>query len=143
MPQTHRSPRAKGQTLGLKALTSADLIQQVERGFSFRSLQTFAERSSLPVTQIASILAIPERTLARRKSSGKLSWEESERLLRLSAVFEGALELFEGDADGAMRWLTSSQKALGDQTPLAHARTEIGAREVEDLVGRLEHGVFS
>src|SRR5450432_235286 len=116
MRQTHRSHRAKGQTLGLKALTCAELIQQVERGFSFRSLQTFAERSSLPVTQIASILAIPERTLARRKSSGKLSWEESERLLRLSAVFEDALELFEGDADGAMRWLTSSQKVLGDQT---------------------------
>jgi putative toxin-antitoxin system antitoxin component (TIGR02293 family) len=133
----------KGQTLGLKASTSADLIQQVERGFSFRSLQTFAERSSLPVAQIASLLAIPERTLARRKSSGKLSWEESERLLRLSAVFEDALELFEGDAACAMRWLTSSQKAWGDQTPLAHARTEIGAREVEDLVGRLEHGVFS
>jgi putative toxin-antitoxin system antitoxin component (TIGR02293 family) len=70
--------------LGLKVSTSADLIQQVERGFSYRSLQTFAETSSLPVSQIAAILAIPERTLARRKSSGKLSWEESERLLRLS-----------------------------------------------------------
>jgi uncharacterized protein (DUF2384 family) len=42
-----------------------------------------------------------------------------------------------------MRWLTSSQKTLGDQTPLEHARTEIGAREVEERVGRLEHGVFS
>jgi putative toxin-antitoxin system antitoxin component (TIGR02293 family) len=143
MPQMHRRLRSKGRTLGLKASTSADLIQQVERGFAFRSLQTFAERSSLPVTQIASLLAIPERTLARRKSSGKLSWEESERLLRLSAVFEDALELFDGDATGATRWLMSSQNALGGQTPLAHARTEIGAREVEDLVGRLEHGVFS
>ena len=143
MPQTHRRARIKGQTLGLKAATSADLIQQVERGFSFRSLQTFSERSNLPVPQIASILAIPDRTLARRKSSGKLSWEESERLLRLSSIFEDALELFEGDSSGVIQWLTSPQKALGDQTPLAHARTEIGAREVEDLMGRLEHGVFS
>jgi putative toxin-antitoxin system antitoxin component (TIGR02293 family) len=143
MPQTHRSPRARGRTLGLKAANSAELIQQVERGFSYGSLQTFAQRSNLPVSQIASILAIPERTLARRKASGKLSWEESERLLRLSAVFDDALELFEGDADDATRWLTAPQKALGDQTPLAHSRTEIGAREVEDLVGRLEYGVFS
>jgi putative toxin-antitoxin system antitoxin component (TIGR02293 family) len=139
----HRRPPSKGQSLGLKVSTSADLIQQVERGFSFRSLQTFAERSSLSIAQIGSILAIPERTLARRKSSGRLSWEESERLLRLSAIFEGVLELFGGDADGALHWLMSAQKALGDQSPLAHARTEIGAREVEDLVGRLEHGVFS
>jgi hypothetical protein len=56
---------------------------------------------------------------------------------------EDALALFEGGADAAMRWLTSSQKTLGDQTPLEHARTEIGAREVEERVGRLEHGVFS
>jgi putative toxin-antitoxin system antitoxin component (TIGR02293 family) len=72
-----------------------------------------------------------------------LNWEESERLLRLSAVYEDALQLFEGDSVSSMAWLTSSQKALGSQTPLVHARTEIGAREVEDLVGRLEHGVFS
>lgn len=139
----HRRPRSQGHSLGLKVSTSADLIRQVERGFAFHALQTFADRSSLPVPRIASILAIPERTLARRKSSGRLSWEESERLLRLSAVFEDSLELFDGDAAGAIEWLTSSQRALGDQTPLAHARTEIGAREVEELVGRLEHGVFS
>src|ERR1700755_486299 len=112
MPQTHRS-NVRGQSLGLKARTSADLIQQVQRGFSFRSLQAFAERSSRGVAQIASILAIPERTLARRKSSGKLSWEESERLLRLSAIFEDTLELFEGDSAAAVQWLTASQQALG------------------------------
>jgi putative toxin-antitoxin system antitoxin component (TIGR02293 family) len=139
----HARARSKGQSLGLKISTSADLIQQVERGFPFRSLQTFAERSSLSIPKIGSIIGIPERTLARRRSSGKLSWEESERLLRLSAIFEDALELFEGDPSGAIQWLTSTQKALGDQTPLAHARTEVGAREVEELVGRLEHGVFS
>ncbi len=138
----HRA-RLRGRSLGLKVSTSADLIQQVERGFSFKALQTFGERSGISVAQIAVLLGIPERTLARRKSSGKLSWEESERLLRLSAVYEDALQLFEGDSAAAMAWLTSSQKALGSQTPLAHARTEIGAREVEDLVGRLEHGVFS
>jgi putative toxin-antitoxin system antitoxin component (TIGR02293 family) len=91
----------------------------------------------------ASILAISERTLARRKSSGKLSWEEWERRLRLSPVFEAALELFDGAAPAAIQCRMSSQKALGDQTPLAHARGEVGAREVEQPVGRLEHGVFS
>ena len=115
----------------------------MERGFSFKALQTFGERSGISVSQIAVLLGIPERTLARRKSSGRLSWEESERLLRLSAVYEDTLQLFEEDSAAALAWLTSSQKALGSQTPLAHARTEIGAREVEDLVGRLEHGVFS
>jgi putative toxin-antitoxin system antitoxin component (TIGR02293 family) len=139
----HRRAPLRGRSLGLKVSNSADLIQQVERGFSFKALQTFGERSGISVSQIAVLLGIPERTLARRKSSGRLNWEESERLLRLSAVYEDALQLFEGDSVSSMAWLTSSQKALGSQTPLVHARTEIGAREVEDLVGRLEHGVFS
>jgi putative toxin-antitoxin system antitoxin component (TIGR02293 family) len=141
-PRAHRGAR-QGNSLGLKISNSADLIQQVERGFSFKALQTFAERSGIAVPRIATLLAIPGRTMARRKSSRKLSWEESERLLRLAAVYEDAVQLFEGDASAAMNWLNSRQKTLGNNTPLVHSRTEIGAREVEDLVGRLEYGVFS
>ena len=43
----------------------------------------------------------------------------------------------------ARRWLSSPQRALGGSTPLSLARTEVGAGLVEDLIGRLEHGVFS
>lgn len=42
-----------------------------------------------------------------------------------------------------MQWLQTPQPGLADQQPLAFARTEIGARAVEDLIGRLEHGVFT
>lgn len=95
------------------------------------------------MSRLASIIGIPERTLARRKASGKLTPEESERLLRISAVFEDAVNLFEGDVSAAVNWLTTPRKALGDRPPLSYARTEPGAREVENLIGRLEHGIFS
>jgi putative toxin-antitoxin system antitoxin component (TIGR02293 family) len=58
-------------------------------------------------------------------------------------MFERAVELFEGDVAGAVRWLASAKRALGGQAPLTYSRTEVGAREVENLIGRLEHGVFS
>src|SRR6266851_5722473 len=58
-------------------------------------------------------------------------------------AFEQAVDLFEGDEVGAHRWLTTAKKALENQTPLAYSRTELGAREVENLIGRLEHGVFA
>jgi putative toxin-antitoxin system antitoxin component (TIGR02293 family) len=64
-------------------------------------------------------------------------------LLRLSLVFEKAVNLFEGDTDAARAWLGRPNKALGGETPLSAVETEIGAREVEDLIGRLEHGVFA
>jgi putative toxin-antitoxin system antitoxin component (TIGR02293 family) len=133
----------RGASLGLSASNSAELIQQVERGFSFKTLDTLESRSGLPGAALAGLVGIPERTLARRKSKGKFTPEESERLLRLGTVFEQAVELFEGDRAAALRWLTAPRKALEGKTPLAYARTELGAREVEDLIGRLEHGVVS
>ena len=52
-------------------------------------------------------------------------------------------DLFEGDQGAARRWLRKPQRALGDNTPLAMSRTEVGAAEVENLIGRLEYGVFT
>jgi len=135
--------RLGGSTLGLTAVSPADLIQQLERGFSFKTLQALESRSGLAVSRLAEIVGIPERTLARRKVSRRLTPEESERLLRISAVFEDAVDLFEGDVAAAVNWLTTPRKALGDRTALAYARTEPGAREVENLIGRLEHGIFT
>jgi len=133
----------RGASLGLSVSNASELIQQVERGFSFKTLHTLETRSGLPGSALAGLVGIPERTLARRKSKGKFTPEESERLLRLGTVFEQAVELFEGDNAAALRWLTAPRKALEGKTPLAYARTELGAREVEDLIGRLEHGVIS
>ena len=135
--------RSRGTVLGLTADKPDDLIRQLERGFSFKTLQSFESRSGLALARLAGIIGIPERTLARRKVSRRLTPEESERLLRISSVFEDAVDLFEGDVSAAVKWLTTPRRALGDRTPLAYARTEPGAREVENLIGRLEHGIFS
>ena len=136
-------PALPGRTLGLKASSSGDLIRQVRRGFSFRALLDLQTKVGVPLAEIASIIDLPPRTLARRKSSGRLSADESEKLLRLSAVFEQAVDLFEGDQANALKWLTTRKKEIENETPLAYAGTELGAREVENMIGRLEHGVFS
>ena len=135
--------RTRGASLGLTATRTDRLVCQIEAGLPFKALESLAALSGLSVTLIASTLGIPERTLARRKAVGRFAPDESERLLRVSTMFEKAVELFEGDVTGAVTWLTSPQRAFGRQTPLAYSRTELGAREVENLIGRLEHGVFS
>ena len=135
--------RKRGASLGLTATRTDDLVDQIDRGLPFKALESLAALSGLSVILIASALRIPERTLARRKATGRLAPDESERLLRVSTVFEQAVKLFEGDVAGAVAWLTGPRKALGHQTPLAYSRTELGAREVENLIGRLENGVFS
>lgn len=135
--------RGRGASLGLRAGDTAELIQKVESGFSFATLKTLEFNSGLELSLLASIIGIPQRTLARRKAAGKLAPDESERLLRISNLFEKCVELFEGDVTAAAHWLTTPKKALNQETPLIYARTEFGAREAADLIGRLEHGVFS
>lgn len=135
--------RGRGWSLGFSAPNTDELIKAVERGFSFRALEYFAAEAGFPPGGVASMIEIPDRTFARRKASGRLSPQESERLLRLATIFEKAVALFEGHVSEAVDWLTKPKKALGDKVPLAYSRSELGAREVENLIGRLEHGVFT
>ena len=58
-------------------------------------------------------------------------------------VFGKALEVFEGNSRAAERWLSSPRAGLDGVVPSELAETEAGAGEVEPLIGRLEHGVFS
>jgi putative toxin-antitoxin system antitoxin component (TIGR02293 family) len=135
--------RRRGASLGLGAASVSDLMEQIELGFSFDTLLRLEANSGVSLALLASVIGIPERTLARRRAAGTLEQDESERLLRVATLFEKCVELFEGDVSAAVRWLTSPKRALNEQTPLLYARTELGAREVEDLIGRVDHGVFS
>ncbi len=129
--------------LGLEPADNAALVARVEEGFLYRALERLRSNVGLSREALADLVQIKPRTLDRRKEGGRLRPEESDRLLRAARVFGGTIALFEGDADAARAWLSSPQRALGGAVPLEMARTEVGAREVESLVGRLEHGVFS
>jgi len=144
-PGTSRHARfgSRGASLGIRSAGTPELIEQLEAGFPFDVLRKFEANSGVASAELVSILGIPERTLARRRTAGRLAPEESERLLRISSVFEKAVELFDDDVASAVQWLTTPKKALGGGIPLRYAKTEPGAREVENLVGRLEYGVFS
>lgn len=88
---------------------------------------------------LSEVVNIPTRTLARRST---LKPEESERVLRVASTFQRAIEVL-GGLNKARRWFTSPKKALGEKTPLEFCDTEPGAQEVINLLGRIEHGVFS
>lgn len=141
-PRGLTSHAAKVSSLGLRTGSIPELIQHVQTGLPFRALDTLASKSGIPASEIASAMAIPQRTLARRKVSGRFVPEESERLLRLSRIFEAAVDLFEGDVSAAVAWLRAPRPALENTTYLAYSGTELGARMVEELIGQLEHGVF-
>ena len=129
--------------LGLETFDLARLLHSVEKGFAFRCYDRLARNVGLPTEQLLDLVDIPRRTLIRRKNEGRFSPNESDRLLRVARLFGKTLELFEGDRENALDWLSTAQTAMGGAIPLQIARSEMGAREVEAVLGRLEHGVFS
>lgn len=128
--------------LGLRTFDTLELLDRVKRGLSYRALERFQQNVALSTEELAALVQIKPRTLARRREEGRLTPEESDHLIRASRVFAKALELFEGDAAQARSWLAAPAKALGGRSPFEVAGSEMGAREVENLIGRLEHGVF-
>jgi putative toxin-antitoxin system antitoxin component (TIGR02293 family) len=129
--------------LGLDTFDAPDLLRALKRGFAYRVLERLQRNMALPVERLGELVDIPRRTLARRKRDGRFRPDESDRLLRAARLFGRTLTLFEGDRDHATEWLTRPQPALGGAVPIELAKTDVGAREVETLVGRLEHGVFA
>jgi len=129
--------------LGLRLSDPAEIIKRVEEGFSFHTLERFQKVTRIPTDDLAEVVAIKLRTLHRRKKDGRLDPEESDRLLRVSRVFAKTLDLFEGDAEAAKQWFYTPARALGGQRPLDFARTDLGTREVEALIDRLEQGVLT
>jgi putative toxin-antitoxin system antitoxin component (TIGR02293 family) len=96
----------------------------------------------MPLEQLAAKLLISRSTLQRRKAAGRLSPAESGKVMRFSRLLSQATELF-GNVDKARAWLKHPQRGLGGAIPLDYAETEIGAHEVEKLLGRMKYGVYS
>jgi putative toxin-antitoxin system antitoxin component (TIGR02293 family) len=129
--------------LDLTARDAITLSEEAHAGLSYRAVTRFQHAASLSLHELADLLFVPRRTLARRKAQGRLRSDESDRLIRAARVFARTLALFEGDAAAAKQWLTTPKVALRGRVPFDLARTDVGAREVEALADRLEHGVFS
>ena len=117
-------------------------IALLKKGYPISIFERLKERMHLPEKELANVVNISHRTLARRKKDGRLQTDESERILRIERLFDRAVEVLGNDVS-AIDWFQKPNVALGNVPPLQFADTEPGAREVEDLLGRLENGVFS
>jgi putative toxin-antitoxin system antitoxin component (TIGR02293 family) len=130
------------KTPSAKAKHPAELIRRIQKGLRFSELETLQSTIDLPFEQLAAKLAISRSTLQRRKAAGRLSPDESDKVMRLSRLLEHATNVF-GDIEKARAWLKFPQRGLGGAVPLDYAETEVGAREVDNLLGRIDYGVYT
>ncbi|HMO64653.1 MAG TPA: DUF2384 domain-containing protein [Verrucomicrobiota bacterium] len=122
--------------------TTARLLTRVREGLPLRQMEDLRSRLDLTLQELSGQLGLSRATLHRRRREGRLSPEESDRLVRYERLLALAEEVF-GPGEPARQWFRRPAVGLGGETPLEYARTELGAREVERLLGRIEHGVYS
>lgn len=130
------------KTLDTEVSSQQDLITAVRRGLRVSAVDAVIEELDAPRTDVLPALGIARRTMERRKHTGRLLPQESERVYRLAKILAIAESVL-GDKQKARRWLNTPNRALGSVTPLSMLETEAGADEVTRILGRLEYGVYS
>jgi putative toxin-antitoxin system antitoxin component (TIGR02293 family) len=119
------------------------MVQRVEEGLPVLDVVKFGRQAGFTNDELARLIQIPARTYARRVAGkSRLKIHEGERAARLMRVYDRAKQLFVTD-DNTRGWFNAKLIVLGGRTPLEYAQTEPGAREVENIIGRIEHGVYS
>lgn len=138
-----KDPVGRGSVNGKNGNRSPhELVKAVRDGVPFRKVEALRRNLGLSLDQVAEKLGIARATMHRRKVFGRLAPDESDRVLRFDRLQKQAADVF-GDNDRGRQWLSFPQYGLGGAIPLDYARSEVGAREVEKLLGRIECGVLS
>ncbi len=129
--------------LDIEPPKTLELVEMVNQGLAFSAWESLIKNTHFPRDILLWMTHIKKSTLYRRKEHGAFEKLESEQLVRVARVFGKALNLYDGNLSSALAWFKKSHRFLGGQTPLNLMQTETGAKEVEDLIGRMAHGVFS
>jgi putative toxin-antitoxin system antitoxin component (TIGR02293 family) len=114
----------------------------VEQGVPLSALEEFADSSGFTLKDLLEVV-IPPRTLKhRRQRQEPLNLDESDRLARVARVYALALRVF-GNPEKARRWLSKPKMRFDEQTPLAMLRTDLGGRQVEEMLIQIDEGMFA
>jgi putative toxin-antitoxin system antitoxin component (TIGR02293 family) len=127
---------------GARVSTVMELHRRIRAGLPYGAFKAVLTRFRLSQGDVAAVLHVPPRTLARRRKSQRLPPAESDRLYRLAWVGAQAVAAL-GSEDKAAMWLQRPNRALDNQVPLRMLDTDIGSRQVEEILGRIEHGIAS
>lgn len=119
-------------------------VEKVLAGLPVEEFDGLRGLLGITVEEMTALIGISPATLSRRRArQERLDRDHSDRLVRYARLYGLAISYFDGNDAAAGDWLRTGLPAFRGETPLRHAITEIGGREVEDLLGRLEFGVYA
>jgi putative toxin-antitoxin system antitoxin component (TIGR02293 family) len=127
---------------GRRLNRDVDLQAAIREGFPQKVIEELMEAADLSIKELAACLDLSPRSLQRRRREGRLARYESDRIYRLARIVALAKASL-GERNAAVRWLKRPNRALGGKAPLAVIDTELGARAVENVLGRIAFGGVS
>ena len=119
-----------------------DLLKLARKGIAKKSLLALAKQISLTIEEVASVLHISERTLQRYTPTTLVKTEYADRAIELALLYQRGIEVL-GSEKAFSNWIKSPNFALGGEVPFNLLDTRIGFTMALDILGRIEHGVFS
>jgi putative toxin-antitoxin system antitoxin component (TIGR02293 family) len=128
--------------LNIKLRTSMDLIDLTHKGVTKSALNYFIKYMDISQKQIARLLNITPRTIQKLKPKDLFKPGVSEQILKLAEVFAKGIDVF-GDKSTFKSWLEQPNVALGRKVPIDLLDTRYGSDMVLDILGRIEHGIYS
>ena len=117
------------------------VVDKSRQGMPRTEADRVAALAGLTDIELARLLNMSVRNLHRLKSEDKLARDASERLLLLTNLLRHGLDVFDGDSKTLADWLRSPIRELNSQSPLSLLDTATGFGLVDDVLGRIEHGI--
>lgn len=129
--------------LGARPKSAREWHTVIAQGVPVRSAEVLKECLQVSNALLAQLLGVSGKTLSRtRKAGANLNAVASDRLFRVARVTALAHQVFESN-EAAVSWLRRPQFGLDGQVPVDLLTTSAGMEEVERLLLRIEHGVYS
>jgi putative toxin-antitoxin system antitoxin component (TIGR02293 family) len=123
-------------------LSDDDILSKIREGFPFSAFEDVRKEINLSQKDLSGILEITERTLSRRKATKRFNSVESDRLYRVIRILLYTESVF-GDSEKAQTWLKRPNRSIGGKVPMSLLDTDLGTQQVEDVLKRIEYGIYS
>jgi len=118
----------------------SDPVAAVRAGLPYAALEHVREHLEASDDLLARALGISSRTLSRRRETGTLTTDESDRLVLLAEIVVLARQALDS-AEAAREWLRTPHSMLGGESPLDHIDTVAGMNEVKTMLYHIEYGM--
>lgn len=141
-PSTTIAQEAATPLYGRTQIRPLTVIETIREGLPLSKLLPVIKSMKISMSELADILHISLRTLQRYQNHKILDTDTSSKGIRLIQLYHHGIAVFE-DADDFASWIRSEVAALDYNTPFSLFDTPIGFDLVDDILGRIDYGVFA